>query len=915
MSFNKVGENDKQKDFYKNVRENLNNVRVALLKSDENYESEDKEKLQEALSIFANCEEKANKDLAKLEKNAEWKRLNIAFYGETNAGKSTLIESLRLYFKDDKKINEQEKFKEAYDKFAESKVIIDSITNEIKNLEDSKVDIKSKKDILNNSIQEIKKDIQDIESIIKQENDKLESKQKEQNKMLDSKSKLESNKIELDSITNENKDLENLKLDSEKQKIQKESDLPNIAKNMADIESKISQIQKNIESNPLSSGGFFNFFKKLFKPSLNKELKALKNSKKELEKQKQNEENKEKEIKQEITKYETIIAESIKNIESNKIKQHEIIESNNILSKEIINLDSITNEISQIKDCINNHNDKIKIKNTEIEALQQDINKEDEKIRQINANIESKHTQKNQIIESNRGNIESMVKNRDGLIIGTGQSDFTRDITIYDFTHNGNDFSLIDVPGIEGNETIVIDEIYKALSKAHAIFYVKKEHTPPQKGDENKKGIIEKIKEQLNDQAEIYTIFNKPINNARMLENEFIDSQTRQGLNELDSKMDEYLGEFYKGHKVLSAQLAFYSLAKNLLDRETLESFKQNTNIALETRDKLLKNYTSDSILSMTHFNEFSEFVSDLNQNAKEKIKNAHIKKAKSIIIYFKDSIREILKQKYEPLLASLQENLESTNDKLDYIQEQFIKKCKASANDIVDKNISKIKRETYAAIESNIKDDVFKKRLESNIDNTMENHLKPQLADALKQRQQELEKYIKEELENYQKRMQECVDKISHLSIKDNFGNSLDIKIDSGIEFGGLAMGVATIGTTILTGMALGWNPIGWVILGAGIITGILSIGKSVLKFFSDDYKKSEQKKATDSALRDISSKVKTSIVEQIDSNKDSITNIIDEIKAELAKPLEKMEQSIKALKKIQKELRKLESNIENLL
>lgn len=158
-----------------------------------------------------------------------------------------------------------------------------------------------------------------------------------------------------------------------------------------------------------------------------------------------------------------------------------------------------------------------------------------------------------------------MIENRDGFIIGNGQSDFTRDITSYDFKHNDEEFSLIDVPGIEGNEEEVIDKIQKALIKSHVIFYIKKEPTPPQKGDKNKKGIIEKIKEQLNDQAEIYAIYNKPINSARTLENELIDKQTREGLNELDSKMNEYLGEFYKGHKVLSAQLAFYALANNLL--------------------------------------------------------------------------------------------------------------------------------------------------------------------------------------------------------------------------------------------------------------------------------------------------------------------------------------------------------------
>ena len=40
----------------------------------------------------------------------------------------------------------------------------------------------------------------------------------------------------------------------------------------------------------------------------------------------------------------------------------------------------------------------------------------------------------------------------DGLIIGTGEADFTKDNVPYEFTYQNKTFQLIDVPGIEGNE-------------------------------------------------------------------------------------------------------------------------------------------------------------------------------------------------------------------------------------------------------------------------------------------------------------------------------------------------------------------------------------------------------------------------------------------------------------------------------
>ncbi len=49
-----------------------------------------------------------------LKNNEEWEKFTIAFYGETGAGKSTLIECLRLFFKEPGKMDQQERFKRLY---------------------------------------------------------------------------------------------------------------------------------------------------------------------------------------------------------------------------------------------------------------------------------------------------------------------------------------------------------------------------------------------------------------------------------------------------------------------------------------------------------------------------------------------------------------------------------------------------------------------------------------------------------------------------------------------------------------------------------------------------------------------------------------------------------------------------------
>lgn len=119
-----------------------------------------------------------------------------------------------------------------------------------------------------------------------------------------------------------------------------------------------------------------------------------------------------------------------------------------------------------------------------------------------------------EIEEKYRAKLDTLA---DGGIIGDGRSDFTRKVHIYSFCHNGKKFQILDVPGIEGNEGEVIEEIRKATKKAHAIFYITSQPTPPQTGDKNK-GTLEKIKEHLGAQTEVYAIYNKRINSTSELE-------------------------------------------------------------------------------------------------------------------------------------------------------------------------------------------------------------------------------------------------------------------------------------------------------------------------------------------------------------------------------------------------------------
>ncbi len=189
---------------------------------------------------------------------------------------------------------------------------------------------------------------------------------------------------------------------------------------------------------------------------------------------------------------------------------------------------------------------------------------------------------------------------QDGAIIGDGRSDFTLKTRSYSFQYNHQNFILLDVPGIEGNEKKVIDQISNATQKAHAIFYVTKTPNPPQKGEERKKGTIEKIQRQLDSQTEVWAIFNKPINNQRAFKDGLIDESEKESLKILNKEMKNILGKHYMGYKAVSAQMAFYGLAQALIPGTDFDKNKQ----------KFLKDFKAEELLLyQSHFKPLVEFI------------------------------------------------------------------------------------------------------------------------------------------------------------------------------------------------------------------------------------------------------------------------------------------------------------------
>ncbi|GAA8181076.1 hypothetical protein NP0158_07710 [Helicobacter pylori] len=101
------------KNIYLGVEKSIKELQ-SIFKNTDDKDEKLKRFNQEALEVFQKLERESLKELESLKNNEEWENFTITFYGETGAGKSTLIECLRLFFKEQSKVVQQERFKRLY---------------------------------------------------------------------------------------------------------------------------------------------------------------------------------------------------------------------------------------------------------------------------------------------------------------------------------------------------------------------------------------------------------------------------------------------------------------------------------------------------------------------------------------------------------------------------------------------------------------------------------------------------------------------------------------------------------------------------------------------------------------------------------------------------------------------------------
>ncbi len=411
---------------------------------------------------------------------------------------------------------------------------------------------------------------------------------------------------------------------------------------------------------------------------------------------------------------------------------------------------------------------------------------------------------------------------QDGATIGDGRSDFTTETKSYTLKHNNKTFTLLDVPGIEGDEKKVIEQISNATQKAHAIFYVTKKPTPPQKGEERKEGTIEKIQKQLDSQTEVWTIYNKPITSPRAFKDGLIDGSEKESLKILNKEMKNILGKHYMGHQIISAQMAFYGLSSALLPESDFYKNKQ----------KFLEIFKVEELLYKSRFQQLREFITEaLLKNSRNKIIESNCNKALKAIEKLQKAIVNTIDRQIDPTIREIKNHHQEARYNLDRSTEKFILNLTNSAFYEIDQFKSDLREKMYAHINKNIEDEeckeIFKNELIQGIE-TLHEDIKWRFKECTERFVEEMKK----DIEQFEERIKDSLIMLDRINIDSGFNFSFNI--DSGINKIGL---FASIGGLALL---LAAPVLGEFALAAGLVLGSIWIVKSVWSFFDSDYKKS---------------------------------------------------------------------------
>jgi hypothetical protein len=471
-----------------------------------------------------------------------------------------------------------------------------------------------------------------------------------------------------------------------------------------------------------------------------------------------------------------------------------------------------------------------------------------------------------------RSALEELSRLADGQIIGNGRSDYTLETQSYSFHADDQRFELLDVPGIEGKETRVIDNILSAVKTAHAVFYITGKAAPPQTGDSSGQGTLEKIRMHLGDQTEVYTIYNKRVTNPIALDKGVLVSQgERDSLAVLDETMRKHLGVRYQGHITLSAYPAFLAVSDCLVPGSGHE----------RSRAKFLDKASVDELLSKCGVAKFADWLKhDVVSDCDKRIRAANVNKVRASVQQARDDISLMQREELAPLVAKIRRNWSDAGRQIDKAFAKVASTLETTADGNIRKLEARLRKKMYDLIEDGLDNDQLQVALGENIQELKQSFETELLAEAeavLERFQQELSGI----LARFEQRVEELQSSF-HWQGSSDSGSKFNIVVDRGVNYVSLLAALASTALLFLAG------PMAPLAVVFSVLGTVIGVAKAVRSMFDSEYKKSQQRSAVNTNIARITARMQAASSRSIEGTTHLLQTKVEEIRADLQRSVD---------------------------
>ncbi len=500
----------------------------------------------------------------------------------------------------------------------------------------------------------------------------------------------------------------------------------------------------------------------------------------------------------------------------------------------------------------------------------------------------------------------------DGLIIGTGEADFTKGNTRYTLHIDDKKFQLLDVPGIEGNESRYVHHVKDAIAEAHMVVYVNGTNKKPETAT------AEKIKSYLEYGTQVY-----PLINVRGFADAYEFEEDRQAL-ERDGAGEALKQTIGVLSPVLGADillpgncvqglLAFSALAYDDATQNTTIHPSRAHNLAAQQKSYFKHFPNRDEMLEFSQLNSIAQVIRNKVSTFREDIVESN-----------KGKVRESLNQYLQILaeqLASHRNFLKKTEPEFEKCRVSFRKSIEAFERRVINSRRNRwntlfntLMEKSDDIIESNFGDS-------DEISRLINNKFKSCRVETEDLMQKDIEESVKALQEQLLQAVTRLLEDIKHVEFQQRiqFDRSAKLELGSDIELGyGFGLGdfgsmAFKIGSYAMSGAGIGSAfPVIGTLIGAiaGALVGVVMTVFGLFTSKSSKIRKAQGnvrdklENARDKALDSIADETRKLVAAVEHELKGSLLQKVDDMHAALRRPVPIFEEQIAKITTLKNQL-----------